>query len=158
MISESAKPGVLPHVCFKTICYKEIFVILVGFCIWFWVILKLHLPPAIEVAGRWCFQSYVCRSVGTSPCDHCQWYHWSVTGHVETPRHVQTCSTWTSPYRNIPPDMFKRVYYVARTVGIRLKCLLVITTPQWSRIMVIFSVMSAHQSFILSTRGVPMWP
>ena len=46
------------------------------------------------------------------------------------PRHVQTCSTWISMYRDSLPlsDMFKLIHYETRTVGkrvvrIRLKCL-----------------------------------
>ena len=47
------------------------------------------------------------------------------------PRHVQTCSTWTSEYSPPPRDMFRLfVQYVARTVDkqaifIQPKCLLV---------------------------------
>ena len=33
------------------------------------------------------------------------------------PRHIQTCSDWTSVLRQGPLDMFKLVQYVARTVG-----------------------------------------
>ena len=30
-------------------------------------------------------------------CDHCLWWHWSVTGHMGPPGHVQTCSLRTPP-------------------------------------------------------------
>ena len=52
--------------------------------------------------------------------------------HRAHPRHVQTCSTWTSSYRDTthPLDMLRLDHYVAWTVGkpvvgIWLKCLLV---------------------------------
>ena len=36
---------------------------------------------------------------------------------TQAPRHVETCSTWTSLYRDpLPPDMFKLIHYAARTV------------------------------------------
>ena len=47
-----------------------------------------------------------------------------------TPRHIQTCSTWTSLYRD-PLDIFKLVHYEPCTVykwavGISLECFLVV--------------------------------
>ena len=65
------------------------------------------LPLANQVEGRQCFQSCltVILSMGRGiPCDHLSMMHWTspYKDPPPPPRHVQTCSTWTSLYRDLP--------------------------------------------------------
>ena len=82
----------------------------------------------------------VCLSTGDSPCDHYLWCiepHHTGTPLIPAPRpcpsgYIQTCSTWTSLYRDPAPDMFKPVYFETRmfgmrAVGILVECFLVIS-------------------------------
>ena len=89
---------------------------------------------------QWCKCLSVCLSTGgglctvawpplcTEPLVYSYLYRAQASLCTRTPRHVQSCSNWTS--LQWTPDMFKLVYFTARTVGkqvvgIRLKCLLV---------------------------------
>ena len=54
---------------------------------------------------------------GTSPHTHSNLYNMDLTIQCPLPRHIQTCSTWTSLYRDLSQDTFKLVQHGPHCTG-----------------------------------------
>ena len=103
-------------------------------------------------------QSVILYSHWGSPCDHCPWCHWSVTGYMGTPQppswphHIGTLPSPPGtpiqgyPHTGIPPYKLNFFHYVAQTVIWHStemhSYLFIISTRRWRCGKATFSVIS----------------